>query len=160
MDEGEEREASSWYDDAPITDEQLDVIRRDLAGSMPHAAQYSRTAMRKVMAEVERLRSLQDSYIVALDQVSIGDVQRLAADCDAATERAETAERALADLRERIGEHKPGSHCPVCGTPMCLDLNGLVPAHEHPTRGGYCSGTQRRPSEERVVGEWKAVDGG
>jgi hypothetical protein len=47
----------------------------------------------KAEGEAERLRSLEDSYIVALDQMSIGDVQRL-------RERAEKAEAERDEARE------------------------------------------------------------
>jgi len=78
----------SWYDDAPITDEQLDSVRRDL--TLPVAergAAFAPFVVRKLLAEVERLRNLEDSYIVALDQCSVGDLQRAVAERDEARAR-------------------------------------------------------------------------
>lgn len=74
-------------------------------------------------------------------------------------ERTETAERALAELRERIGKGEaPDSYCPRCGMAMWLDADGLAPLHDHPVNGGRCPGMGRRPSDEWRDGEWKAAD--
>jgi uncharacterized small protein (DUF1192 family) len=57
----EERE-SSWYDDAPITDEQIESVRRDLG--LPVAergAAFAPFVVRKLLAEVDRLNTVLDA---------------------------------------------------------------------------------------------------
>lgn len=49
---------ASWYDGEPVTEAHLDVIRRELDAGGAGAAQFSRSVMRKVVAEVDRLRNL------------------------------------------------------------------------------------------------------
>jgi hypothetical protein len=53
-----EERASSWYDDAPITDEQIESVRRDLG--LPVAergAAFAPFVVRKMLAEIDRLRA-------------------------------------------------------------------------------------------------------
>lgn len=98
----DERQDANWYDDARITEAQLDAIRSDLGST--GRAQYSRAAMRKVMAEIERLQGHLNAIAVAheegvqarrrLDEIRDQEKAELKT-------RAETAERELAELRER-----------------------------------------------------------
>lgn len=89
--------AGSWYDDESVTDEQLAGLTASVErGELPS---YSRFVVRKLLREVERRRSLEDSYIVALDQCSIGDLQRAVAEADQL--RARLAE--IGETREEWG---------------------------------------------------------
>ena len=67
----------SWYDDAPITPRQLGVIRSDLDNGAPR---FAAQIVRKLVAEVERLRD----------------------ERDAATGRAEKAEARVTELEPQL----------------------------------------------------------
>jgi len=91
--------AGSWYDDEPVTDEQLAGLNASVEdGELPS---YSRFVVRKLLREVERRRSLEDSYIVALDQCSVGDLQQAVAERDEARAKADAA---MAELAAKVGE--------------------------------------------------------
>jgi hypothetical protein len=81
-----EEGASSWYDDAPITDEQIESVRRDLG--LPVAergAAFAPFVVRKLLAEIDRLRAAwekREAYVELLERSNataaqyIGDMAR------------------------------------------------------------------------------------
>ena len=105
----------------------------------------------ELIAEVERRRELEQSYIIALDQASIGDVQRAVA-------RAETAERELDGMRERVGEVtvKWAVHWRTGGGrdhyEPCID--------EQEAREAIPDLADGYTVVWRAVGEWREVGGG
>lgn len=114
-----EREASgTWFGPEPITDEQIATLRRDLEHPLSlNWGSFAPFVVRKLLAEVERLNTVLDAnrvvrnaaesssrtYRGAMELLKTQRTQ-LRAERDAAILRAETAERALAEMRERIAE--------------------------------------------------------
>lgn len=106
----------------------------------------------ELLAEVQRLRSLEDSYIVALDQANVGDIQRLA-------RRAETAERALADLTPEFGIRATYLSGRIAEYTVADNLAAaLVELDRFDAKRG--PDVVSRQLMQRTVGEWKAVNGG
>ena len=92
-----EERTPSWYDDAPITDEQLDSVRRDL--TLPVAergAAFAPFVVRKLLAEVERLRGVEVGLRSQIaDEVSTIGEQ---------FEREAALHKRVAQLRARLAE--------------------------------------------------------
>jgi hypothetical protein len=54
-------EAGDWYDDAPITDEQIEAVRTGLGTEGRVYYQFSRAVVRKLLAEIDRLNVVLDA---------------------------------------------------------------------------------------------------
>lgn len=128
--EGAPESADSWYDDAPITDEQIEAVRRDLDTPVAQrGAAFAPFVVRKLLAEIDRLNTVLDANRVVRNAaesssrtlkgvVELLKTQRtqLRAELDKcaalnlnlvnenaeATTRADAAERELAEVRERM----------------------------------------------------------
>lgn len=144
----------NWYDDVRITEAQLDAIRADLGDN--GRAQFSRAVMRKIMAEVERLRghlnAIADAHqdgVMARRQLDAIHTQEVAA----LKTRAETAERELAELRAK---HQPGPNLHAWRRPDGYCVHG----DEEWIRGSVkrYGGTFETAETCRYQGEWKPVD--
>lgn len=60
--EGAPEPADSWYDDAPITDEQIEAVRRDLDTPVAQrGAAFAPFVVRKLLAEIDRLNTVLDA---------------------------------------------------------------------------------------------------
>lgn len=97
VDYGDEDEATvpepadSWCDDAPITDEQIEAVRRDLDTPVAQrGAAFAPFVVRKLLAEVDRLREQLQSATVLPERW-----REVLAERDA-------AKRELEEMRERI----------------------------------------------------------
>lgn len=161
----------SWYDDAPTTEAQLDAIRADLGGE--GRAQFSQAAVRKLLAEVERLRAARASAIREWkrERDAADELQR---ERDAATQRAETAERELASARMRMWELRPAGYEYRANGPFVHEVTeGHVSTYPDGWADGYWperrpvyAGTWERMSaddgaqDDTAEGEREAADGG
>jgi hypothetical protein len=161
MSEGmSEERMSSWYDDAPITDEQIETVRRDLTTPpAERGAAFAPFVVRKLLGEIDRLNTVLDAnrvvrnaaesssrvYKAVVDRLKV-ERTRLRADRDQLRARLDE----IGETREEWGYGDAPERVSV------------------PLAQGYRNGTPRQWAEEaarrsslkvwmRVAGEWREV---